>query len=129
MPAETSNASVAAQQLAVAASHHPDRVFHEMDRLTPDGRCLPRIPRDGLGAVECVGDLTIARVGEVTRLRGGMLSCLARNGRTGAPRGSPGGVERPGEESRPDVVAAQAIEAKPVLCQIKPRRGQALVCA
>jgi hypothetical protein len=64
--AELSDASVAAQQLAVAASHHPDRVFHETDRLTADGGCLPRIPRDGLGAVERVGDLTIARVGEVS---------------------------------------------------------------
>ena len=64
--AEMSDASVAAQQLAVTASHHPDRVFHETDRLTADGGCLPRIPRDGLGAVERVGDLTIARVGEVS---------------------------------------------------------------
>jgi hypothetical protein len=61
-----SDASVAAQQLAVTASHHPDRVFHETDCLTADGGCLPRIARDGLGAVERVGDLTIARVGEVS---------------------------------------------------------------
>jgi len=59
-----SDASVAAQQFAVTASHHPDRVFDETDRLTADGGCLPRIPRDGLGAVECVGDLAIARLGE-----------------------------------------------------------------
>ena len=44
--AELSDASVAAQQLAVAASHHPDRVFHETDRLTTDGGCFPRIPSD-----------------------------------------------------------------------------------
>ena len=61
-----SDTSVAAQQLAVTASHHADRVFHETDRLTADGGCLPRIARDGLGAVERVGDLTIARVGEVS---------------------------------------------------------------
>ena len=66
MPSRVSDASVAAQQLAVTASHHPDRVFHETDRLTADGGCLPSIPRDGLGAVERVGDLTIARVGEAS---------------------------------------------------------------
>ena len=57
------------------------------------------------------------------------LSCLARNGRTGVPTGLPRGVESPGEESRPDGVAAQAIEAQPVFGQIKPRRGQVLACA
>src|SRR5690348_15866234 len=61
-----SDASVAAQQFAVTASHDPDRVFHETDRLTADGGCLPRVPSDGLGAVERVGDLAIARVGEVS---------------------------------------------------------------
>ena len=40
------------------------------------------------------------------------LSCLARNGRS------------PGEESRSDAVAAQAIEAQPSYGQIKPRRGR-----
>ena len=35
----------------------------------------------------------------------------------------------PGEESRADGVAAQAIEAQPVFGQIKPRRGQVLACA
>jgi hypothetical protein len=34
----------------------------------------------------------------------------------------------PGEESRSDAVAAQAIEAQPVFGQIKPRRGQVLAC-
>jgi hypothetical protein len=34
----------------------------------------------------------------------------------------------PGEESRSDGVAAQAIEAQPVFGQIKPRRGQVLAC-
>ena len=34
-----------------------------------------------------------------------------------------------GEESRPDAVAAQAIEAKPVFGQIKPKRGQEFACA
>jgi hypothetical protein len=34
-------------------------------------------------------------------------------------------AEGPGEESRPDGVAAQAIEAQPVFGQIKPSRGQA----
>jgi hypothetical protein len=38
-------------------------------------------------------------------------------------------VESPGEESRPNGVAAQAIEAQPVFGQIKPRRGQVLACA
>ena len=42
------------------------------------------------------------------RLRGGLLSCLARNGRS------------PGEESRFDGVAAQTIEAQPVFGQIEP---------
>jgi hypothetical protein len=37
-------------------------------------------------------------------------------------------AEGPGEESRPDVVAAQAIEAKPVFGQIKPKRGQEFAC-
>jgi hypothetical protein len=35
----------------------------------------------------------------------------------------------PGEESRPDGVAAQAIEAQPVFGQIRPSRGQVLACA
>jgi hypothetical protein len=35
----------------------------------------------------------------------------------------------PGEESRSDGVAVQAIEAQPVFGQIKPRRGQVLACA
>jgi len=47
----------------------------------------------------------------------GRLSCLARNGRS------------PGEESRPDGVAAQAIEAQPVFGQIRPSRGQVRPCA
>ena len=38
-------------------------------------------------------------------------------------------AEGPGEESRPDAVAAQAIEAKPVFGQIEPNRVQALACA
>jgi len=45
------------------------------------------------------------------------LSCLARNGRS------------PGEESRSDGVAAQAIEAQPVFGQIRPSRGQVRPCA
>ena len=44
-------------------------------------------------------------------------------GEPGSPSGMPGGVERPGEESRAGVVAAQAIEAKPAFGQIKPWRG------
>src|SRR6266436_7982770 len=40
------------------------------------------------------------------------LCCLARNGRS------------PGEESRSDAVAAQAIEARPPSGQIKPKRGR-----
>lgn len=40
------------------------------------------------------------------------LSCLARNGRS------------PGEESRSDALAAQAIEAQPVSGQIRPSRGK-----
>jgi hypothetical protein len=35
----------------------------------------------------------------------------------------------PGEESRSDGVAAQAIEAQPVFGQIRPSRGQVLACA
>ena len=35
----------------------------------------------------------------------------------------------PGEESRADGVAAQAIEAQPVFGQIRPSRGQVLACA
>jgi hypothetical protein len=50
--------------------------------------------------------------GRETPARGGMLSCLARNGR------------RPGEESRSGDVAAQAIEAQPSFGQIKPKRGR-----
>jgi hypothetical protein len=45
------------------------------------------------------------------------LSCLARNGRS------------PGEESRADGVAAQAIEAQPVFGQIRPSRGQVRPCS
>ena len=51
------------------------------------------------------------------RLCGGLLSCLARNGRS------------PGEESRFDGVAAQTIEAQPVFGQIEPSQrpgGRAL---
>ena len=59
-------AEIPFEQLAIAASHHPDRVFYETDRLTADGGCFPRITRDGLGAVERVGDLTIGRVSEVS---------------------------------------------------------------
>ena len=35
----------------------------------------------------------------------------------------------PGEESRADGVAAQAIEAQPVFGQIRPSRGQVRPCA
>ena len=63
------------------------------------------------------------------RLTAERLSCLARNGQPGSPRGWPRGVESPGEESRSDGVAAQPIEAQPVFGQIKPRRGQVLACA
>jgi hypothetical protein len=35
----------------------------------------------------------------------------------------------PGEESRPDDIAAQAIEAQPVFDQIRPSRGQVRPCA
>jgi hypothetical protein len=45
------------------------------------------------------------------------LSCLARNGRS------------PGEESLTGAVAVQAIEAQPAFGQIKPMRGEVLVCA
>jgi len=34
--------------------------------LAADGGCLPRIPRDGRRSEERTGDLTVARVGEVT---------------------------------------------------------------
>lgn len=50
-------------------------------------------------------------------------------GLPGSRGAGPRAVESPGEESRPDGVAAQAIEAEPVFGQIKPRRGQVLACA
>ena len=45
-------------------------------------------------------------------------------GELGSPRGLPRGLESPGEESQPDAVAAQAIEAQPFFGQITPWRGR-----
>jgi len=45
-------------------------------------------------------------------------------GEPASPRGLPRGVGGPGEESRSDDIAAQAIEAQPVFGQIRPSRGQ-----
>ncbi len=57
--------SVAPQQLAVSAAHHADRVLDEADRLAADRGGLPRVARNRLGTVERMGDLTIARFGEM----------------------------------------------------------------
>ena len=123
--AGTGNASVAAQQLAVAASHHPDRVFHETDRLTPDGGCLPRIARDGLGAVECAGDLTIARVGEVTvegadhqretlAMTPGDLPCLWQ--RTGGTPGQTSLEADEAENANPKIIVQRQQRCEPLTC-------------
>src|SRR6266478_3147863 len=55
---------------------------------------------------------TRSRAGAERRMAPVRLCCLARNGRS------------PGEESRSDAVAAQAIEARPPFGEIKPRRGR-----
>src|SRR5260370_4227834 len=55
---------------------------------------------------------TRSRAGAERRMAPVRLCCLARNGHS------------PGEESRSDAVAAQAIEAQPPSGQIKPKRGR-----
>lgn len=121
-----SNASVAAQQPAVAASHHPDRVFHETDRLPANGGCLPRIPRDRLGAVEGGGDLTIARVGQATvegadhqgetlAVTPGDLPCLWQR-----TRGTPGQMS---------LEADEAENANPKIIVQRQHGGELLTCS
>jgi hypothetical protein len=72
--------------------------------------------------------IAIGRPGTIgdAPVRGPERSGGCRQGDFLASRGM--GVS-PGEESRPDGVAAQAIEAKPIPGQIKPRRGQVRACA
>src|SRR4051812_29339187 len=73
----------------------------------------PRPPRlDGEGQAGDERRRTRMRAGAERRMAAERLPCLARNGRS------------PGEESRFDAVAAQAIEAQPVSGQIRPSRGK-----
>jgi hypothetical protein len=57
--------SVAAQQLAVSAAHYADSVLDESDCLAAYRGGLPGVARNRLGAIERIGDLTIARFGEM----------------------------------------------------------------
>ena len=61
-----------------------------------------------IGEPEAIDDAP-ARAGAQRRMATVRLSCLARNGLC------------PGEESLPDAIAAQAIEAQPAFGQIRPR--------
>ena len=121
-----SNASVAAQQLAVAASHHADRVFHETDRLSANGGCLPRIPRDRLGAVEGVGDLTITRVGQAT------VEGADHQGETLAmtPRDLPGFWQRTGgTPGQTSLEADEAENANPKIIVQRQQGCELLTCS